>query len=168
MKDKQAVVCSDCGHPFVSAEEKCQNCGSLNKTLTISLDVPPLPKLMLKGNVKDKTFPSKHNRRVRFMTGDELSKNGKWIKLTRTENKDIDEYLEKVVDPETGKIIHECQEPLHQHRDHGSAKKGIVKQKDKKKLKMAYPRDIFNASSWSLSSLSSGNHSSLRTFNRQQ
>ena len=40
-----------------------------------------------------------------------------------------DEYLKSLgldpqdkPDPETGKIIHECQEPLSEHRNHGSAK----------------------------------------------
>jgi hypothetical protein len=133
MKDKQEIVCTDCGHPFVSAEEKCQNCGSPNKTIKISLDVPSLPKLMLKGKVKDKTRPAKENPRVKFMTGDELRKiDGKWMKKQRHIDADRDEYFEKVVDPETGEIIHECQEPLHQHPGHGSAKKRIVKQKDVK------------------------------------
>ena len=135
MKDKQAVVCSDCGHPFISAEERCQNCGSLNKTINISCDVPPIPKVMLKGNVKDKALSSKDNPRVRFMTGDELSKNdGKWFKKQRYIDANQDEYFEKIVDPETGEIIHQCQEPLHQHIGHGSAKKEFVKQfKDAKK-----------------------------------
>lgn len=66
MTGKQSVLCSDCGHPFVSVEEKCQNCGSLNKTINISLNLPPLPKMMLKGNVKDKNFPAKNNPRVSF------------------------------------------------------------------------------------------------------
>ena len=76
MKDKQEVVCTDCGHPFVSTTAPtqaplCANCGSPNKTIKISLDVPSLPKLMLKGKIKDKTRPSKKNPRVEFITGDD-------------------------------------------------------------------------------------------------
>jgi hypothetical protein len=33
-----------------------------------------------------------------------------------------DRYLERVWDPESGDIIHECEEPLTQHAGHGSAK----------------------------------------------
>ena len=31
-------------------------------------------------------------------------------------------YEESVVDPKTGEVIHECCEPLDQHRGHGSAR----------------------------------------------
>jgi hypothetical protein len=61
------------------------------------------------------------------MQGDEQRQiDGKWLKKRRHIGKDRDEYFEKVVNPETGEIIRECQEPLHQHRDHGSAKKGLL------------------------------------------
>jgi hypothetical protein len=67
------------------------------------------------------------------MTGDELCKiDGKWLEKRRHIDKDQNEYYEQLVDPETGEIIHECREPLDQHRGHGSDKKGIVKQKDEK------------------------------------
>jgi hypothetical protein len=33
-----------------------------------------------------------------------------------------DRYTEKVVNPHTDKIIHKCEEPLREHRDHGSAR----------------------------------------------
>jgi hypothetical protein len=134
MTDKQEIVCSDCAYPFVSPEERCPHCGSLNKTINISLDVPISPKVMVTGKVKDKDHPSKKNPRVEFMTGDELRKiDNTWIKKQRHIDKDRDEYLEKVVDPETGEIIHECHEPLSQHKGHGLAKKEIAKQKDAKK-----------------------------------
>jgi hypothetical protein len=31
-------------------------------------------------------------------------------------------YHERVTDPTTGAVVHECDEPLTQHRGHGSAK----------------------------------------------
>jgi hypothetical protein len=34
-----------------------------------------------------------------------------------------DRYVETVKNPESGEIIHHCDEPLSQHRRHGSAKK---------------------------------------------
>jgi hypothetical protein len=41
----------------------------------------------------------------------------------KTENRRDDRYTEVVKDPDTGEIIHECDEPLRAHRGHGSAKK---------------------------------------------
>jgi len=31
-------------------------------------------------------------------------------------------YLEKVTDPETGEVVHSCEEPLSEHQGHGTAK----------------------------------------------
>jgi hypothetical protein len=41
----------------------------------------------------------------------------------RAIDRDNDLYVERVTDYETGEIIHECQEPLSSHINHGSAKK---------------------------------------------
>jgi hypothetical protein len=41
----------------------------------------------------------------------------------RVIDRDNDLYVERVTDYETGEIIHECQEPLSSHVNHGSAKK---------------------------------------------
>lgn len=40
-----------------------------------------------------------------------------------------DRYKEVVTDPETGIIVHHCEEPLSKHRGHGSAKKTKLKKK---------------------------------------
>jgi hypothetical protein len=56
-------------------------------------------------------------------SGDSLHrKTEKWMKLSRVIDRDRDLYVEKVIDPETGNVIHECSEPLSAHRGHGSAK----------------------------------------------
>jgi len=41
---------------------------------------------------------------------------------SRIINKYNDKYLEKVTDPETGDVIHHCEEPLSKHFGHGSDK----------------------------------------------
>ena len=43
--------------------------------------------------------------------------------IERCIDKDNNHYKEIVVDPETGEIIHQCEEPLSEHRGHGSDKK---------------------------------------------
>lgn len=77
----------------------------------------------LKGKVKNKNFPSKKNPRREFFVGDELRKSdGKWMKKERNIDKDNNKYKEIVTDPETGEVVHHCEEPLKKHTGHGSAK----------------------------------------------
>lgn len=48
---------------------------------------------------------------------------GRWMLLTRTIDRANDWYSEKVVDPRTGEVVHQCEEPLSAHRGHGAAKR---------------------------------------------
>jgi hypothetical protein len=58
------------------------------------------------------------------VAGDDRSKKtGKMMKLQRMIDRDRDYYYERVTDPETGETIHFCEEPLSEHKGHGSAKK---------------------------------------------
>lgn len=45
------------------------------------------------------------------------------MKKSRVIDKYKDRYMEKVTDPETGEIIHGCEEPLSEHFGHGFASK---------------------------------------------
>jgi hypothetical protein len=47
----------------------------------------------------------------------------RWVIKTRLFDKIRDWYEERVIDPATGAILHECVEPLSAHQGHGSAKK---------------------------------------------
>ncbi len=44
-------------------------------------------------------------------------------KIERTIDRERDWYSETVTDPETGEIVHRCEEPLSKHRGRGSAAK---------------------------------------------
>lgn len=46
----------------------------------------------------------------------------KYMHREKTENRRDDRYTEVVKDPDTGEIIHEVDEPLSEHRGHGSAR----------------------------------------------
>ena len=50
---------------------------------------------------------------------------GIWSHRLKVEDKRSDKYVEIVTNPETGEILHKCEEPLSQHRDHGSAKRKV-------------------------------------------
>lgn len=47
----------------------------------------------------------------------------KWVHREKTEDRRNNRYTETVMDPDTGEIIHQTDEPLTEHRGHGSAKK---------------------------------------------
>jgi len=67
---------------------------------------------------------------VEGRSGDDLHrKTGKWMKKEQVIHRENDQYKEVVTDPETGIIVHHCQEPLSKHRGHGSAKKTKLKKK---------------------------------------
>ena len=126
------VKCSTCGHilPSETASSKeeipCSKCGSIQKDITVSVEgveeKVPLHDCV-RGKVKDKTMPSKDNPRVDFITGDDLrKKDNKWMKKSRTIDKDNNLYKETVIDPKTNEVVHHCEESLSDHQGHGSAK----------------------------------------------
>ena len=47
---------------------------------------------------------------------------GKLVKLVRHIDREHNKYKEVVTDPDTGEVIHECEEALSDHRGHGNAK----------------------------------------------
>jgi DNA-directed RNA polymerase subunit RPC12/RpoP len=125
-------TCTGCGKETGETEDQvlnnpqpCPDCGSMKRTLhlelhdELNLDI----KESIRGKAKDDSYPSKDKVRRDFFHGDDLhKKTGKWNKKDRIIDKDNDHYHEVVKDPETGEIIHECEEPLSEHRGHGSAK----------------------------------------------
>jgi len=68
--------------------------------------------------------PGVNRPRIEFVEGDDLHRDfGRWMKLSRQIDRENDRYRETVVDPKTGRVVHECDEPLSEHRGHGSAKR---------------------------------------------
>lgn len=126
----------------------CDNCKqTLNESIvsTASLDVPPCPScgsrkrvictyiqetVKIKEKVSGKTKKQGIKKPTyEFVAGDDLhNKSGKWHTKKRIIDRDNDRYEEVVSDPETGKIIHRCDEPLSKHRGHGLAKVKISKE----------------------------------------
>jgi hypothetical protein len=121
------VKCSDCGLqpsdlPDFIQMSQCPKCGSVNRTILDSETVKAYEKV--KVVVKDPQRKSKEKRRREVIAGDDLyKKSGKWNEIVRIWDRDVDQYFKKITDPETGEVIHFCEEPLSQHIGHGSAKK---------------------------------------------
>ena len=120
--------CGECGaeledSPSLPTEEctPCPACGSITRAIHvfISESVTIREKLGMKGKHKGEEKPF-----IESVSGDDLHrKTGKWMKLTRVINRDNNQYREEVKDPETGDTVHRCEEPLSDHKGHGSAKK---------------------------------------------
>jgi hypothetical protein len=60
---------------------------------------------------------------VELMTGAALWRGmNRWVDKVRRIDREQNRYQEQVVDPLTGDIVHHADEPLSEHRGHGSAK----------------------------------------------
>ncbi len=124
------VNCAGCGHnlPREYAHSKihdpCPHCGSIKKRIGIAAEENVEVHDSIRIREKDPTLPSKKKVRKEHWYGDDYSeKYGKFMDKKRVIDKRQDKYEETVTDPDTGKIVHHCEEPLSKHTGHGSAKK---------------------------------------------
>jgi hypothetical protein len=59
-------------------------------------------------------------------SGDDLwRKQGKWMNLNRVIDWRNDRYRKTIKDPQSGEVVHHCDEKLSDHQGHGSAKKRV-------------------------------------------
>lgn len=126
----RGAVCGNCGYVHTDLERirsqtaaertPCPTCGStaINWQLDLSDQVTLHSSLKVKAKEPGRKKPA-----VELRTGDDLHrKSGRWMKLVRRIDRKTNRYTEKVEDPETGNVIHESDEPLTDHRGHGSDK----------------------------------------------
>jgi hypothetical protein len=124
----QTVRCGNCDleleeAPGTPVDERrgCPRCGSMSRhfSLSISESVTVHGMLELKGRHATGGRPFNEQK-----VGDELHrKSGRWMRLERVIDRAKNWYREVVTDHETGKIVHQCDEPLSDHQGHGTAKK---------------------------------------------
>ncbi|MBL8124194.1 MAG: zinc ribbon domain-containing protein [Blastocatellia bacterium] len=122
------MYCQDCGTEIfesaglaVEDRSPCPNCGSKARAfhVTISDTIAIYEMLGIKGKRPGQKRPFTEQK-----VGDDLHrKTGLWMKLKRIIDRDNDAYQETVSDPRTGQVVHHTDEPLSQHRGHGSAKR---------------------------------------------
>ncbi len=78
---------------------------------------------LCEGSSRIQTYLQRRIHAWIFFAGDDLRRSdGKWMQKKRVLDRDNDRYIEVVVDPETEEIVHEKDEPLSEHVDHGTAK----------------------------------------------
>ncbi len=124
----QHSCCGSCGAPIdepsnTAPEERkpCPSCGSTSRQIRVELAeaLEFHASLGYKAKSQGKGKPYLEGR-----TGDDLyRKTGKWMLLERVIDRAKNWYKKLITDPETGKVVHRCEEPLTDHRGHGSAKK---------------------------------------------
>ena len=106
-----------------SDRQPCPRCGSNLRHINVSVSSEVQTKEQVGSKVKDPTMPGKKKIKIEKIVGDDLHrKSGKWYKKMRVIDRENDRYVEEVVDPVTGDVIHRCEEPLSEHYGHGSAK----------------------------------------------
>lgn len=121
------VRCKECeailDEAFESEREPCPQCGSTRRIFKVEV--------LVEAKVYDSLFfkhknPKKAGRTkivAEGFSGYEFSHSRqKIIAKQRFIDRAGDVYSETVTDIETGEVIHQCEEPLSQHTNHGTAK----------------------------------------------
>jgi hypothetical protein len=123
-----SVHCSDCERPLTVASNEpnrqpCPACGSTRRTFNCAVAETIHPREHLRMKVKNPSFNGKGHIRIEQQAGDSYHRaSGKWSKMERIIDRENNRYFEKFTDPETGVVIHLCDQPLSEHVGHGSAK----------------------------------------------
>ncbi len=139
MKEKEHKInCLKCGEELNESttikpidRDPCPKCNSRSRKVSVLLEgkVSFFSTLKIKGKRKGlrKAF-------IELIRGhDKSRKLNRYVEKERIIDRENDQYYEKITDPETGEVIHECKEPLSDHFGHGSAKKGALKKGGNKK-----------------------------------
>lgn len=123
--DSMKVECGKCHQPLdespnlsPSDRPPCPACGSLARQISVAVSdtVEVHSKVNLKGR-----RPGMKRPFIEQTAGDDLHrKSGRWMALERVIDRVKDWYHERVTDPRSGEVVHECDEPLSEHRGHGS------------------------------------------------
>ncbi len=122
---KQKLRCYNCKEVFsvLNNEDEiieCPICGWENELIRIRVSDTVVVREMIgtKSKSRGEKKPFKE-----AISGDEFSvRDQKWYYKKRKIDRQNDTYEEKILDKETGRIIHECKEKLSEHKNHGSAK----------------------------------------------
>jgi len=127
--DNLAWLCEDCDIRFeisVTIKETplcpvCRKPLSILREITVSDLAEGSEFIDLK--CKNEKYTSKRKLRRHIRTGVRRDADSRLVDIKRVIDADIDQYEEKVIDLETGKIIRDCKEPLITHRGRGSERK---------------------------------------------
>lgn len=126
-----SATCSRCGEQLIESHSApdasrlpCPKCGSVDRNVSVGFGEGTAARELYRVRVKSPTGPNGGMREVRDLTtGSRRDATGKFVEKLR----DIDKtstpsrYRERVVG-EDGTVLHDVDEPLDEHRGHGSDK----------------------------------------------
>lgn len=122
------VRCGQCKRPLsespqtpASSRVPCPTCGSTSRLFEqgLAATVTPRGSLGLKATEAGRRKPF-----LEQLSGASYFRDAKkWVERLMRIDRRKDLYQEIVTDPETGAIIHKCEEPLREHEGHGDARK---------------------------------------------
>ena len=117
---EKMTICSECSYALEAEGEKCPRCGSESAIIVVKIT----EKLSIAESIGGKIKSEGQKRPSgEFMYGADYSKKEhRYMKKERVIDRKNNVYHEKVIDPVSGTVIHECDEPLTDHFGHGSAK----------------------------------------------
>jgi DNA-directed RNA polymerase subunit RPC12/RpoP len=128
MEDSQTITCANCGRQLEEDSSEtdenrplCPDCGSTAQVIHVRVHDGATfhERLGLKGRHLGEKKPF-----IEQVRGADLQrKTGNIMHKSRIIDRENDLYHEKITDPRTGEVVHECKEPLSRHRGHGSDKK---------------------------------------------
>lgn len=121
------VTCSGCGNVLDEASDviadqrvACPTCGSKSRVFKVHLT----GSLLVTSSLTAKGFEAGEKKPfVKIKSEDSFFRQAqRWVKRTMRVDRRNNRYTEQVTDPQTGETIHSSDEPLTDHRGHGSAK----------------------------------------------
>lgn len=123
------AVCAGCGRTVhersdtpVEDRASCPVCGSTARKFAVDLGA----KVTFHDQVKLKKFDGEAKGRAveEIVSGADFNRDsGKWYDLKRHIDRVKDRYTERIVDPSTGDVVREVDEPLSKHRGRGDARR---------------------------------------------
>jgi hypothetical protein len=129
---KQTVWCGGCGKqldesPSTPLRERtpCPHCGSTGRRFGVEITSVAEVRAGVRAKARSGEA-GKPGGKPWLTTMSEPSwshARQKWMHREKTENRRDNRYTEVVKDPDTGEIVHEIDEPLTDHRGHGSARR---------------------------------------------
>ncbi len=125
------VKCGDCGKaldevPNLPPQERflCPGCSCESRALEITVSDTITVTVRERRNILGRR-PGFRRPSLEMLGGDAFNRRlGKYVKHERVIDREKNWYKERVTDPDTGQVLHECEEPLTEHRGHGSARRG--------------------------------------------
>jgi hypothetical protein len=122
------VQCGQCGESLdessslpSESRQPCPNCGSLTRRFGVALSATLTMKSELRLKAKS---PGEKKPFMEQKIGDSYSwARDRWMDFVMVIDRRNDRYRKRVVDPETGEVLRDVDEPLTEHTGRGSARK---------------------------------------------